>query len=231
MLVQSGTAHVSIRRPRIPPGSSSDEELFAIVTAAAGGEPLAWDALVRRFSNMVMAVARSCRLNEADVAEVHQVTWLRMVENIGRLEHPERIGSWLVTTAKRESLRVVRTQRRVTPDYEALLQRPDLGAAPLDAGPIGKETAAEVREAFSRLPSHCKRLLGLMSGDEPPSYKEISRLLSMPIGSIGPTRGRCLEHLRRILDQLEAEAAASRHELPAAGPVRPEARTRRAFAS
>lgn len=179
-------------------------DLHHLVAAAAAGETEAWNGLVQRFGTMVLAVARSCRLNDADVAEVHQVVWLRMVENIGRIEQPERIGAWLATTAKRESLRVVRARGRMTFDHDGLLQRADAAAKPVDAGPIEEERARAVREAFALLPSHCQRLLSLMAGDEPMSYKEISKTLSMPIGSIGPTRGRCLEHLRRILDQMGA---------------------------
>jgi len=183
----------------------SEDELSLLVSAAAEGSSDAWRVLVGRFSNMVLSIARSCRLNDADVSEVHQVTWLRMVENIGRIEQPERIGAWLATTAKRESLRVVRKKRRVTLDHDGLLQRADTKAKPVDAGPIEEVGLLAVRAAFELLPPHCKRLLGLMSGDEPPSYKEISQALSMPIGSIGPTRGRCLDHLRRILREIEPE--------------------------
>ena len=85
------------------------------------------------------------------------------------------------------------------------MQRPDVDAKPLDAGPIAEESSDAVRRAFALLPAHCQRLLGLLAGDNPPSYKEISKTLSMPIGSIGPTRGRCLEHLRRIMEELGAE--------------------------
>lgn len=195
---------IDARRTRSPSQDASDSELCVIVAAAARGDATAWNALVQRFSSMVMAVARRCRLSEADVAEVHQVTWLRLVENIGRIEHPERIGSWLITTAKRESLRVVRTQQRFVPDHNALLACPDPDVKPMDAGPIAAERSAALHEAYAHLPAHCQRLLGLMTRDEALSYKEISALLAMPIGSIGPTRGRCLEHLRRILEQLEA---------------------------
>lgn len=178
-----------------------------MVAAAAAGDAPAWTELVDRFGTMVMAVARSCRLNDADVAEVHQVVWLRLLENIGRIEQPDRIGAWLATTAKRESLRVVRAKGRLDFDHESLLQRPDPASKPVDTGPIAEEDSRAVREAFARLPPHCQRLLRLLAGDEPMSYKQISQSLSMPIGSIGPTRGRCLEHLRRIMAELESSAA------------------------
>lgn len=190
------------RRERRPVTDPDQAALREVVAAAGDGDPMAWAVLMRRYGNMVMAIARRCRLSEADVSEVHQVTWLRMVENIGRIEQPERIGAWLATTAKRESLRVVRARGRVTFDHEGLLQRADPCAVALDAGPIGEERAAAVRRAFALLPPHCQRLLRILTEDDLPSYKEISRVLAMPIGSIGPTRGRCLERLRRIMEEL-----------------------------
>jgi RNA polymerase sigma factor (sigma-70 family) len=146
--------------------------MAAIVAAAAGGDPMAWTSLTERYGGMVMAIARSCRLNDADVADVHQVTWLRMVENIDRLQQPERIGGWLATTAKRESLRLVRGRARVSFHHDALLQRPDTEQAAPDAGLISDEQAAAVRRAFSLLPAHCQHLLGVRVDDDPPPYMD-----------------------------------------------------------
>jgi RNA polymerase sigma factor (sigma-70 family) len=176
-----------------------------IVAAAGRGESWAWSFLVQRFGNMIMAIARSCRLNDADLNEVYQTTWLRLITNIDRIEQPERIGAWLATTAKRESLRLVRAARSVWDADEWLLERPDAAVKPFDAGPIAQEDAELLQRAFARLPPHCARLLRVMIVDDPPSYKEISDALCMPIGSIGPTRGRCLDHLRRIAEELGME--------------------------
>jgi RNA polymerase sigma factor (sigma-70 family) len=195
--VQHETPH-----PQASAAAQSAGELPLIVAAAGRGEPWAWTSLVQRFGNMIMAIARSCRLNDADVHEVHQTTWLRLIDNIDRIEQPERIGAWLATTAKRESLRLVRAAKSVTDADERLLERPDAEIKPFDAGPIAQEQAEVLRRAFALLPPHCARLLRLMIVDDPPSYKEISGTLSMPIGSIGPTRGRCLDHLRRIMEEL-----------------------------
>ena len=185
--------------------ASAEADLSEIVAAAADGDQMAWSVLVRRYGSMVMAIARGCRLNEADVAEVHQVTWLRLVENIRRIEQPERIGAWLATTAKRESLRLVRAKGRVTYDHDALQLRADADAPSPDAGPIAAERVEALRQAFALLPPHCRRLLGTLAADDLASYKDISAALCMPIGSIGPTRGRCLDRLRRVLEDLGAE--------------------------
>jgi RNA polymerase sigma factor (sigma-70 family) len=182
-----------------------DQGLAVIVIAAAEGDQRAWEHLSRRFGNMVLAIARSCRLGDADVGEVFQTTWLRLVENIGRIEQPERIGAWLATTARRESLRLVRGKARIAFDSDAFEYLPDLKAPNVDATLLSEERSAAVREAYAKLPPRCQRLLGLLASSDPPSYQDVSKILDMPIGSIGPTRGRCLEHLRRILLEVAPE--------------------------
>jgi RNA polymerase sigma factor (sigma-70 family) len=179
-----------------------ETDLTGIVADAVGGSQDAWNALLARFGPMVQAIARSCRLSAADVAEVHQTTWLRLVENIHRIEQPERIGAWLATTARRESLSVTRSRSRVTFDNDGFANLADPDVKSPDAGPLAEERASAVRAAFAQLPPHCQQLLTLLSRSDRPSYREISSLLDMPIGSIGPTRGRCLAHLRRILEEL-----------------------------
>ena len=81
--------------------SAEDDDLVQVVAQARAGTSAAWEALVERFGGLVAAVARRCRLSDADVAEVGQTTWLRLVENIDRIEQPERIGAWLATTSRR----------------------------------------------------------------------------------------------------------------------------------
>jgi RNA polymerase sigma factor (sigma-70 family) len=182
-----------------------DQVLADVVAAAAEGDPRAWEHLSKRFGNMILAIARSCRLGDADVGEVFQTTWLRLVENISRIERPERIGAWLATTSRRESLRLVRGKARIAFDSDAFEYLPDVNAPSVDASLLSEERSAAVREAFVKLPPHCQRLLGLLAGGDPPSYQDVSKILDMPIGSIGPTRGRCLEHLRRILVEATAD--------------------------
>ena len=91
---------------------------------------------------------------------------------------------------------------------DAELDMADPLAPPPDAGLIASERQAAVWKALSTLPAHCQRLLRLFMADPPPTYEEVSQALGMPIGSIGPTRGRCLEHLRRRLGGGVAEAEA-----------------------
>ena len=149
---------------------------------------------------------RRCRLNDADVAEVCQTTWLRLVENLDRIEQPERIGAWLATTSRRESLRIA-TRHTAVSATDVLYLMADDEADPLDAALLKEEQAHAIRMAAERLSPRCQRLLGVLMSDDDLPYKTIAEQLSMPIGSIGPTRGRCLEHLRQIMADLELSQA------------------------
>jgi RNA polymerase sigma factor (sigma-70 family) len=177
----------------------SDEQTAELVAAAAGGDQRAWNGLVQQFGGMVWAVARARRLREADAADVSQATWLRLLEHVGALKDPARVGAWLATTARRECLRVLReNERRVLypddgPDYES----PDI--LPDDAVLLSERDDA-LRRSFSNLRASDQALLRVLTADPQPHYAEIAAALDMPIGSIGPKRQRALERLRRELD-------------------------------
>jgi len=188
-----------------PGGSSTAPE--CLVRAAARGDAGAWDELVDRYTGLVWAVARAHRLSAADAADVAQTTWLRLVEHLGRLKTPAAVGAWLATTARRECLHVLRQASRcqpseAVPEPEAT-ERPDADAPLLLA-----ERDATLWRAFTRLPARDQALLRLLTADPRPSYDEIGLALDMPIGSIGPTRARALERLRREAGRLGLEAAA-----------------------
>jgi RNA polymerase sigma factor (sigma-70 family) len=182
--------------------SADDAELIEVVAQARAGANAAWEILIERFGGLVAAIARRCRLSDADVAEVSQTTWLRLVENLDRIQQPERLGAWLATTSRRESLRIA-TRRAVVSPSEAVYLMADDEADPLDAALLKEEQTRAIRMAADRLSPHCRRLLGVLMGDDDLPYKTIAEQLNMPIGSIGPTRGRCLEHLRQILAETE----------------------------
>jgi RNA polymerase sigma factor (sigma-70 family) len=179
------------------------------VLAAAAGDSRAWDRLVERFSGLVWAVARSHRLSEADAADVSQTTWLRLAEHLQRLRQPERVGGWLATTARNESLRVLRRCARLVPMADALDSLLDEGCPEVDRRLLDQERDAALWEAFLAMPHGCQRLLRTLMADPAPSYAEVSAALGMPVGSIGPRRGRCLEHLRSTT---EGTAASPRPE-------------------
>ena len=172
-------------------------EVGNTVRAAAGGDPEAWALLVERFSGLVWASVRGYGLSRADAADVSQTTWLRLAENLARIRQPEQVGLWLATTARNEALRTVRrTQRNVPVDPAVELALPVEGRDP-DARLLDDERDVVLWRAFASLPDGCKALLRLLIGDPAPSYAEVASILDIPVGSIGPTRARCLDRLRR----------------------------------
>jgi RNA polymerase sigma factor (sigma-70 family) len=175
-----------------------------LVRGAAGGDEVAWRGLVARFSGLVWAIARAHRLGNADAADVFQTTWLRLAEHIGRIEHPDRVGAWIATAARRECLQSLRSSAKVvlTDDAERLDLTP-AGGNPTEDAVLAAEQekedadrAAALWRAFSRLPSRCRELLRVLMASPPPSYAEVAAALGLPLGSIGPTRARCLARLR-----------------------------------
>ena len=137
-----------------------------------------------------------------DAAEVSQTTWLRLAEHIDRLQDPSKVGGWLATTARHESLRVLRGAGRQIPMGDDMPE-PASPAAAIDEELLRSERDSMLWQAFSRLPARDRSLLRLLISDPMPSYEEIGAALGMPVGSIGPTRARCLERLRREAELLE----------------------------
>jgi RNA polymerase sigma factor (sigma-70 family) len=177
-----------------------------LVRAAAAGCQQSWNQLVERYAGRVWAVARAYRLRAADAADVSQTTWLRLVEHLPRLTNPERVGAWLAITAQRECMRVIRQSGRERLD-DAVADVP-AATADLDHELVIGERDAALWRAFSRLPPRDQALLRLLMEDPAPSYEEIGAALGMPIGSIGPTRIRALDRLRREIAALGPLAAA-----------------------
>jgi RNA polymerase sigma factor (sigma-70 family) len=172
-----------------------------LVSRAAAGESAAWDALVDQYSSLLWSIARGFRLSTADSADAIQTTWLRLVENLDRIEDPERLPGWLATTVRRECLRVLRQSKReqVSASDDGLPEIVD-PAEPLDAHLLREERDAELWRTFEQLGDRCRTLLRVLMATPPPSYAEVSAALDMPVGSIGPTRQRCLDHLRRLTE-------------------------------
>lgn len=176
-----------------------DAPIDEVVNAARGGDQDAWRELVRRYTGTVWAVARSYSLSRQDTEDVSQTAWLQLATHLRTLKEPAAIGGWLATTARREIIRLLRRRGRELPTDPR-----SLGADVADVVEHGEEIAiraelrAIIRMGFARLPEHCKKLLALLVQDPPLSYIEISEVLSMPRGSIGPMRARCLSRLRKV---------------------------------
>lgn len=179
----------------------SETSLTVLVAGAAHGDQAAWDSITGRFNNLLWSVARSHRLNTADASDVVQTTWLRLVEHLGDIREPEKLTGWLVVTARNECLTVLRRAGREVLPWSATdnAEPRDTDSAPLDLNLLEDERDAELWRLFERLPDRCRALLRVLMEAEPKSYAVVSEAFGMPIGSIGPTRMRCLSQLRRFL--------------------------------
>lgn len=167
---------------------------------AAAGDKQAWRHLVDQYDRLIWSITRTFKLSESDAADVVQTTWMRLVEHIDRIEQPDRVGSWLAATARNECLRHVATRKRLVLVHEEVdFDGADHHSPAVDEALLSAERVQVVRDAMASLPEQWQQLLELLMTDPPVSYAEISDQLGLPIGSIGPTRGRCLAKLRVLL--------------------------------
>ena len=156
---------------------------------------MAWTQLIERFEPLLRSIARSYRLAPPDVDDVVQTTWLRLHRSIGRIREPAAVPGWLATTVRRESLRLLQA-----PVREHLTDDPALGDTVDADGPevavLAAERSAILARALQALPPRQRDLmLMLLASDGPRNYRRISARLSMPTGSIGPSRARILSRL------------------------------------
>lgn len=186
------------RRPGVtsrPMEAPTDAELVARVRA---GDQDAWSLLIGRYGGRMWTVARSQGLDRERASDVVQTVWLNLLHGVDRVRDPAAIAAWLTTVARREAIRVDRLSKRTIPvDDERFDREPGTGTE-VDGGAISQHDGVIVRQAVGRLGDRCRELLQLLYSTDELSYQEIGALLDMPIGSIGPTRARCLERLRTI---------------------------------
>ena len=172
-------------------------EVSRLVRASASGSETAWNELVRRYSPLVMAVTRTYQLTADDAKDVSQTVWLRLVETLANLREPDALPGWLATTTQRECIRQLRQGRRVLPvdpHTDGALQLCE--TVDPDTDILRAELHQALRDGLADLPARDQALLKLRAADPPKSYEEISQILGMPLGSIGPTLRRSLDRLR-----------------------------------
>jgi len=175
-----------------------DPVVTGLVTRARNGERQAWDALVERYAPLIWSICRRYRLEAADAEDAAQNVWLKLVDHLDSLRDPAALPGWLATTTRRECGRIARTARRPCDAGYTLAARTisdDHAQAERDL--LAAERHAALRKAFGQLPPGCQQLLALLIHDPALSYAEISARLGIPVGSIGPSRRRCLDKLRR----------------------------------
>ena len=176
------------------------EETAMLLESARQGDQVAWDALVERFNGLVWSIARGYRLDVADAQDAVQMTWLRLVEHLNRISDPERLAAWLATTARRECLQLLRKASRDRPAaLESTVSDIPDPDEPVDAAMLLAERDRALWRALSSIGKRCQQLLRVLMASPPPAYKEVAAALDMPIGTIGPTRQRCLGKLRQVV--------------------------------
>jgi RNA polymerase sigma factor (sigma-70 family) len=174
------------------PTGAGEPSLTDLVDRAREGDEEAWRALVARVKNLVWKVVNGFRLPRGDAEDAFAATFFRLAEHIDTIRDPERLAGWVATTARNESLAIIRRNRRA------------LALDPTDAYTSGdhaerivdSELRHAIHESFKQLSDACPQLLRLLTADPPMSYEDIAVVLDMPMGSIGPNRQRCLERLR-----------------------------------
>ena len=198
-----------------------DPVVIALVERAREGDQTAWDQIVERFAPLVWSICRRFRFSEADSHDVGQNVWLRLVEYLPSLREAAALPGWLSTTTRRECLRVQRgTWQRDRQLMEPTIDLPaDDETTQVDRWLIAAERDRALREAFTQLEDRCQKLLSLLMQDPPIAYSDISADLSIPVGSIGPSRARCLAKLRRspslaalVDDRPQARGKGGRHD-------------------
>jgi RNA polymerase sigma factor (sigma-70 family) len=187
----------------------ADEDDVALVSRCRRGEGAAWEALVHRYQRLVYAIVRRVGLDEHTAADVFQTVFSRLIAHMPRIADPQRLQAWIVTTAKREALLTLRLGRRtlsMTRADSGVEETPEYDIA--DESLLPEEALAELeqldqlRHALDRLEKRCRDLLLMLfrDADEKLPYEEVALQLGMSVGSIGPTRSRCLAKLRELVD-------------------------------
>jgi RNA polymerase sigma factor (sigma-70 family) len=173
-----------------------DPSVNLLVTRARAGDQQAWNVLVERYAPLVWSICRRYDLGGADASDAGQNVWLRLVDQLGNIRDPAALPGWLATTARRECNRVLRA--RSSPAAVLVLDAENIPGQQTDPAEqeLLVERHAALREAFFDLPAGCQRLIAMLIEDPPVPYAKISAELGIPVGSIGPTRRRCLDKLR-----------------------------------
>ncbi len=168
------------------------------------GDPSALDELVKVMSPVLWHVVRATGLGREQSEDVVQTAWLALVRNAQSVGDPQAVARWLCTTARREAWRVSKSSGRTTAVEDDALEWHLPHEDSPEAAVVLTDEQARLWESLGSLPERCQKLLRIVAMEPRPDYARIAGELKMPIGSIGPTRGRCLDKLRHELERTGA---------------------------
>ncbi|MGH3700933.1 MAG: RNA polymerase sigma factor [Pseudonocardiaceae bacterium] len=187
--------------------ADAPEDVACSLERIRQGDAAAWDEILRRYGKLVMTTVWSFRLQEADALDAVQMTWLRLAENIHRIQFPERLGGWLVTTARHECLHILRQVKPVPGLVDEILDTVADPSVDPEQHVINADTAQALGKLISELTPRRRDLVQMMLfTDAPRSYAEVSQATGIPLGGIGTTRARALRQLRERLSRQELGA-------------------------
>ncbi|HTX90404.1 MAG TPA: sigma-70 family RNA polymerase sigma factor [Anaerolineales bacterium] len=175
-----------------------------LIEACLNGKNQAWEVLLTRYQRLVYSIPLRYGLTEHDANDVFQNVSLLLLENLHSLRNRQRLGAWLAITTRRECWRMNRHQRQLTLAQEtASVNEQAIQKGPSEENLLDLERQSIIQAALRLLGSPCQQLLTLLFYTEPrPAYTEVARKLSIPEGSIGPNRARCLEKMLKILEEM-----------------------------
>jgi RNA polymerase sigma factor (sigma-70 family) len=182
---------------------NSAENIANLLTGIRDADPVAWDEIIHGYSSLVSTTVRSFRLQEADALDAIQMTWLRLAENAHQVRDPQRLGGWLVTTARRECLRTLRQNKR---EQNLIDMAADTVSGPsVDAArhTIDAHTTGMLWKLVDELSPLRRAILRMLFADNPCPYDKVARITGIPLGGVGPTRTRALRQLRKKLERLD----------------------------
>ena len=178
-----------------------DEQL---ATASSLDAVVAVDKLIPELTPLLWHVARAAGLGAEDAEDVVQSSWVSLLSHLDTIREPGAIPAWLVTTTRREAWKIAATRRKTQlADTERLADIPDAQPSPEDRALLDAEQRA-LWGALRTLSPRCQELLRIVAFVPRPDYDEVAANLAMPRGSVGPTRGRCLEKLRAAMGSEES---------------------------
>jgi RNA polymerase sigma factor (sigma-70 family) len=169
------------------------------------GEPGALDDLVRTLSPVLWHVVRAYGLEREQAEDVVQTTWLTLVRRHESIVDPQAVASWMITAARREAWRLAKTSSRSTPVADEVIERRIPAQRPVDIDVVETDQHSQLWDCVHQLDERCQRLLRIVAFDDRPDYAGIAKDMNMPVGSIGPTRGRCLTKLKTLLTKAGVE--------------------------